>query len=165
MGKSEFDIIANMGEHKISIGGKMYEIKSPVLRVHIETVRKIKQLLKDIDFDIERDIKNKPIEEIVGVVLTKIYENIMNPDKYEKIMTDAAYILALLINNKVEKKWDENDVTPDDILDNMQFKEILGLLQEVLKFTEVDNFLLIMAQMAQAMDIEKANEVSSTSQD
>jgi len=165
MGKSEFDIIANMGEYKISIGGKMYEIKSPVLRVHIETVRKIKQLLKDIDFDIERDIKNKPIEEIVGVVLTKIYENIMNPDKYEKIMTDAAYILALLINNKVEKKWDENDVTPDDILDNMQFKEILGLLQEVLKFTEVDNFLLIMAQMAQAMDIEKANEVSSTSQD
>jgi hypothetical protein len=71
-------------------------------------------------------------------ILAKIWQLIEN-DEY---IYEVCEIIALIINNKDPRKYDGNELSPEDLEFGVSFNDLIFILQKVINFGDVERFLV-----------------------
>lgn len=134
--REEEDHLANT-PIPIEVNGKTYHISAVSLGVQRIVFKKVKELLNKMNFNLE-EMQQGDSKKMMNKILAKIWQLIEN-DEY---IAEVCEIIALVINNKDPRKYDGNELSPEDLEFGVSFNDLIFILQKVINFGDVERFLV-----------------------
>lgn len=155
----ELEAISNVGKF-IKIGDKEYRIQSPSLGVVQLVMQKMNNILEKLQLTKE-DFENKDLSKLLEHIIQKIYYVLVGKEGAQEIVDELLDIIIMFLENKPIDKCTLNRET---LKWEISLEELLPVIIELFKLTDVSDFLLLMLKLAQTLDLGLLRANSDESQ-